>query len=349
MKVIHIESGLGNQMLSFCEYLVAKKMNPNDDVYIETIIYEIPECNKVICQWNGYELEKIFGIKVPNIKDLFTEKQWQNIICEVRASKFWEKNWNYPVYIVQALNNAGLQIVNMRGDFEKISRNLACGEEATSWMSKLKDSYIGYTLKRWNNHIREKKYIEAVNHTKEIFIQTPENVFLGQFLSLKMRGNRREEIDNEIHKSFIFPQCDDKSKSFISYIEKFNAVAIHARRGDMLTMNGWCYKYGYFKRATKYIRKYVDNPIFIFFTDPSSIQWCKENQCVFGLDFSKDKILFVDWNTGEYSYRDIQIMSHCKHAIITNSSFGWWGAYFISNPQKITISPFIEIDTTYHC
>ena len=66
MKVIHIESGLGNQMLSYCEYLALKKVNPDDDFYLETIIYDIPECNDVICQWNGYELERIFGIKEPS-------------------------------------------------------------------------------------------------------------------------------------------------------------------------------------------------------------------------------------------------------------------------------------------
>ena len=52
MKIIHIESGLGNQMLSYCEYLAIKKMNPDDDCFIETIVYDIPECNDVICQWN---------------------------------------------------------------------------------------------------------------------------------------------------------------------------------------------------------------------------------------------------------------------------------------------------------
>lgn len=56
MKIVHIESGLGNQMLSFCEYLALKSVNPCDDVYIENIIFKIPECNDVICQWNGYEL-----------------------------------------------------------------------------------------------------------------------------------------------------------------------------------------------------------------------------------------------------------------------------------------------------
>ena len=98
-----------------------------------------------------------------------------------------------------------------------------------------------------------------------------------------------------------------------------------------------------------HIRKNVANPVFVFFTDPGSIQWCRDNARTFGLDYSKDKVYFVDWNSGSESFRDMQLMSHCKHAIITTSSFGWWGAYFINNPEKITISPCVEIDTTYHC
>ena len=45
MKVVHIESGLGNQMLSFCEYLALKHLHPDEDIYIETIVYDIPESN----------------------------------------------------------------------------------------------------------------------------------------------------------------------------------------------------------------------------------------------------------------------------------------------------------------
>ena len=41
MKIVHIESGLGNQMLSYCEFLALKKSNPKDDIFIETSIYMI--------------------------------------------------------------------------------------------------------------------------------------------------------------------------------------------------------------------------------------------------------------------------------------------------------------------
>ena len=111
----------------------------------------------------------------------------------------------------------------------------------------------------------------------------------------------------------------------------------------------YCYNYGYFKRAVKYIRKHVENPVFVFFTNPGSVEWCKEHAAIFGLDIQKDTIRFVDWNKGEDSFRDMQLMGLCKHTIVTSSSFGWWGTFFNTNPNKITISPAIELNTTHHC
>lgn len=160
------------------------------------------------------------------------------------------------------------------------------------------------------------------------------------------------KIEKQVREAFVFPDFkDSKNKEMSAFLDGCNAVAIHARRGDMLGCNGYCYKFGYFKRAIKYIKKHVENPVFVFFCDPGSVQWCKENSAIFNLDFNKDNVYFVDWNKGEESFRDMQLMAHCKHAVITNSSFGWWGTFFIKNPNKITISPKQEIstNTTCHC
>ena len=43
MKVFHIESGLGNQMLDYVDMVASRKMNPEEDYYIENIIYDIPQ------------------------------------------------------------------------------------------------------------------------------------------------------------------------------------------------------------------------------------------------------------------------------------------------------------------
>ena len=125
----------------------------------------------------------------------------------------------------------------------------------------------------------------------------------------------------------------------LELIRGCNSISIHARRSDLLFVNGYCYKYGFFKRAVKYIKKHVENPVFFFFTDEKSVGWCEINEKMFGLNFKKDKIYFVDWNKGEDSYRDMQLMAECKHNIFTESSFGFWGAYLNTNPDKITCAP----------
>lgn len=355
MKIVHIESGLGNQMLSYCEYLALKSLYPSEDIYIETMVYDIPECNDVIKQWNGYELNRIFGIEAPNIKSLFTDSQWQSIMKEVHASDFWDKNWNYPVYITYALRNAGLDLKNIRGDFKLnvSTRTLNMKvEHKPTLKERLIDTYLGDWAKRNLRSIFKKRYISNDSHYKDVFYDGEDNVFTGQWLSLKCIGSGVERIEKQVRESFMFPEFNDtKNIEMASFLEGCNSVAIHARRGDMLGSNGYCYKYGYFKRAIKYIKKNVTNPVFVFFCDPGSVDWCKQNATIFNLDFNKDRVHFVDWNKGDESYRDMQLMSHCKHAVITNSSFGWWGAFFIQNPNKITISPKQEIstNTTYHC
>lgn len=348
MKIIHIESGLGNQMLSYCEYLALKSVNPNDDFYIENIIFDIPECNDVICQWNGYELERIFGICEPkNIKTLFTYEQWQKIMTEIRSTEFWKHNWNYPVAITNALNKAGLNIKNIRGDFSN-EADKTCSNIPT-FKSRIKGTYLGNALWRFLERNNENKQIALFDNKKRLFLQTDDSIFTGQWLSFYRRGNDRERIDNLIKETFRFPpfDCDRDVKAAI-HIESRNAVAIHVRRGDALYSNAWCYKYGYFKDAVRYMRRNVINPYFVFFTDPDSVDWCKENGKIFGIDFNQEDVMFIDWHKGADSFRDMQLMAKCKHAIITSSSFGWWGAYFIDNPKKITISSRITIDTTHH-
>lgn len=353
--IIHIESGLGNQMLSYCELLALRKMNPDAEFFIETLVYQYKECNEAICQWNGYELERIFGIKEKNIQDLFPEKIWEKIIKDVHESEFWNKNWNYPIYITRALNDAGLTVKNVLGDFEKdefnrhntIFKSLLWNFR--EWFFK---TFVGDLIKRILLICIYKHSNSFHKRISRLFIKTNNDIYAGQQLLFKYNNQNIEAIESEIHTSFTFPEFNDyKNNKMKLILEKCNGVAIHVRRGDMLGANSYCYKFGYFKRAVKYIRKHVEEPVFVFFTEPGNIEWCKKNAHIFNLDFQKDRIYFVDWNIGTNNFQDMQLMSYCKHAIITNSTFGWWGAYFIDYPAKITISPLEELDinTTYHC
>lgn len=354
IKVIHIDSGLGNQMLTYCALLALKKVNPKDDFYVETIFYDLPKEYQYTTSWNGYELEKIFNIKTPNVRTLFPENVWAQIYQDVVNSEYWNKSKNYPKYTTQALNNAGMHLVNKKGDYENTKSTQYRSQHPSNLAmlrgKLLNNTSIGAFVKRSLRRVFANRYRYLAAHPERLFIKTDEDIFTGLLLDFKYNGNHIELIDKEIRETFVFPDFDtEKNNEFAKFLDSCNSVFIHARRGDLLSANGWCYKYGYFRRAVKHIKKKVDNPVFVFFTNTGSIEWCKENAKTFGLDYSKDKVLFVDWNTGEESFRDMQLMSHCKHGIITNSTFGWWGAYFIQNPEKITISPLAEINTTYHC
>lgn len=350
MKIIHIESGFGNQMLSYCECLALKKMNPDDEFYLETIIYDIPECNDIICQWNGYELERIFGIKTPpNIKTLFSADEWEAAISDIRDTRFWEHNWNWPVYFEKVFNKHGLIIKNTRGNFTKEGLRVAYDvERKKEW----KDYIRGFDWYKWLKAKKDfalfSKKAQEIDNTEIHFRKTDENILDGQRLSFKWKGSGIERIEKEVREAFTFPKItDNKNQEAMLQILSENAVAIHARRGDMAGYNYDCYRFGYFNRCMKFIRSQVSEPVFYIFCDPGSVTWAKENYKILGLDGKKDKIHFVDWNKGEDSYRDMQLMAACKHQVITRSSFGWWGAWLNTFPGKITCSPDPRINTTH--
>ncbi len=88
----------------------------------------------------------------------------------------------------------------------------------------------------------------------------------------------------------------------------------------------------YYSDAISYIGKHIKNPRFVVFSN--DIVWCKNN-----MDYLDKNTVFVDWNHGADSFRDMQLMSACAHHIIANSSFSWWGAWLGRNKNKIVIAP----------
>lgn len=341
MRVVHMDSGLGNQMLDFAEFLAIQEANPDGEYYLETLIYELSHQQGMFSQWNGYELERIFGIRVPNIKQLFSEAQWDKILKYVENSRFWEEDWNYAPYIVNALRAEGISLDNRIGDKRKeagieITTGMRFRERATEFFR----TRVGYHMKRYGRFILQNQIIQQKNESMDVFRKYPQDVYIGHSLAFRYKGFGIERIEEKIRKAFCFPEItDEKNKRVQELICSVNSVAIHARRSDMLFVNGDCYKYGFFKRAVHYMKKHVQDPVFFFFCDEKSTGWCESNPQIFGLDYRKDKVYFIDWNKGDSSFRDMQLMAECKHNIFTQSSFGFWGAYLNRNPDKITCAP----------
>lgn len=182
-----------------------------------------------------------------------------------------------------------------------------------------------------NNIFRKLEKIDDISNTKIIQeksfeynkienVDDTQNLTLrGCFQSYKYFEKYKDEI-----KKLFEPSYDSLSKLLDMYNPK-NSVSIHIRRGDYLDLSDYHYnlQLGYYQNAIDYF----GNSNFLIFSD--DIEWCKSN-------FNGDNFTFVE-NVDDV--KSIYLMSLCKHNIIANSTFSWWGAWLNSTKDKVVIYP----------
>lgn len=116
-----------------------------------------------------------------------------------------------------------------------------------------------------------------------------------------------------------------------------NTVSIHIRRGDYendpeakFVLGGIC-TLDYYKKSIEYLNERIEQPYYCLFSN--NPEWTQEN-----FAFLKNSLI-IDWNLNKESWQDMMLMSMCRHNVIANSSFSWWGAWLNRNPDKIVIAP----------
>jgi len=106
-----------------------------------------------------------------------------------------------------------------------------------------------------------------------------------------------------------------------------NSICLHARRVN--------YEYllasAYYDLAIKHMASKVANPHFFCFSD--DIGWIRNNVSI---DWP---VTYIAQNKESKDYEDFWLMTQCRHYIISNSTFSWWGAWLNANPSKIVIAP----------
>lgn len=135
-----------------------------------------------------------------------------------------------------------------------------------------------------------------------------------------------------VKKTYTFPIIsDEKNLMWKEKIEKTNSVSIHFRGGDYYTESYSIMGQEYYAQAIAFLKDRFEKLVFFIFTD--DLENAKEN---IG---EVDHCYYIDNNRGSDSYIDMQLMSLCKHNIMANSTFSFWGAYLNSNEEKIVIGP----------
>ena len=165
-------------------------------------------------------------------------------------------------------------------------------------------------------------------------LRHPDNVYIEGYYNSEKYFIQIEQI---IRDEFSFKEAPSgKNKEVADMIAQSNAVSLHIRRGDYVadptkhTSHGFC-GLEYYQRSIEKILGKVDDPTFFVFSD--SADWCRENLKI------GHNVVYVDHNNMDTCHEDMRLMSLCRHNIIANSTFSWWGAWLNGNPDKMVFAP----------
>lgn len=189
-------------------------------------------------------------------------------------------------------------------------------------MYKIRKKYCPWHMQK---SIREKKY----QYDADI-LKVKDNVYIkGWWQSVKYF----EDVSGIIRDEFTLKNEPDRmNREVLEKIDSVNSVSLHVRRGDYITNPLFdALSLDYYSGAVDLLASKVKEPrIFVFSDD---IPWCKESLRI------SLPVYFMEHNGEKNDYEDLRLMSRCKHHIISNSTFSWWGAWLSTSPGKIVIAP----------
>jgi hypothetical protein len=194
-----------------------------------------------------------------------------------------------------------------------------------------------YGFRRWKKEVSISQglyYKEPHFHYDSTFDSLSGDVYLdGYWQSEKYF----KAIEGLIRNQFTLRAPPDKENSELAErITSCESVALHIRRGDYVTnpdlhlFHGLC-DIRYYIHAVNYLLSQLQSPQFFVFTDDP--EWAKRN-----LDLLSPFVI-VEHNGALRDYEDLRLLSLCKHNIIANSTFSWWGAWLNANGSKIVLAP----------
>lgn len=302
MIVLRITSGLGNQMYQYAFYTLLKEKYKDTEVLCDTTWFHNNH------EGRKYELEAIFsGV--------------EGSLFEIKKASF-------------------LQIVKLSGKIPNIfdGKFGKFFNEFRRYPNRiLKDTL----LKKRKQYILEQ--VEGPLFDKVMNLNTSKDWYItGFFIEEKYYSNVLEKV----REKFIFPKISESSNiEYAKQISECDSISIHVRRGDYLSD---LYKdkfltlgKEYYEKAINHVSELVINKCksegrepnikyFIFSDDEEFVK--KE------FNWLNNKVI-VSGNDGDLCYRDMQLMSLCKHNITANSTFSQWGALLNTNDGHITVYP----------
>jgi hypothetical protein len=125
----------------------------------------------------------------------------------------------------------------------------------------------------------------------------------------------------------------EASQELAREVESSPSVCLHVRRTDyaLTSYHGVCSS-DYYRDGVKLITDKV-GPVRVFvFSD--DLAWCRAN-----IALAAEVRLVEQEHAGPQSEHHLNLMTRCKHFIISNSSFAWWAAWLSRATGKVVVAP----------
>lgn len=223
MKIQFLNGGLANQAFQYIFARYYELSHPGDKIYLDDSYFALNTVH------NGYELEKVFGIKAPMLSECFTKEVWEFMLEEKRKGKS----------IPQILKENNVQIYML--------------------------SEVGEGYKNFNPFDGD-IYVTDTNGYNPSVFNLPGNVYYhGYWINKRWF----QKYQDQFLKDFSFPQItDEKNRKYQEQILTSNSVAIHIRRGDYVTL-GWAIEVECYRSYVKYYLEHVPGKwhLFVFSDD----------------------------------------------------------------------------------
>jgi len=160
----------------------------------------------------------------------------------------------------------------------------------------------------------------------------------GYFQSYKYFNHNKEKIFELLNLKSIKSNISTKIN-----LDFDNTISIHFRIGDYKLKQGAhpVLPIEYYINSLHFLKDNIDNfknkKILYVFDEADQIQILK-NINLLKLLFTNE---FLPIDNNLLDWQQLIVMSLCKHNVIANSSFSWWGSYFNQHEQSIICYPSV--------
>jgi len=215
-----------------------------------------------------------------------------------------------------------------------IHANVATLNEIVAYTGKFKDPLKKTCWLLSRPLSRKKVFREPGFEFTGKFAGQPPNTYLkGNWQSPRYFSHIRDILLEEFS---IQENISPSTAAIANDIHSRQAVSLHIRRGDYVTNRQAQQFHGnlgfeYYHKAIEIISSSITNPFFYIFSD--DIEWVSQHFNIY------QQARYIAGNSENKSHEDMLLMSICRHHIIANSSFSWWGAWLNKKENKTVIAP----------